>query len=329
MTVRWGILGNANIARAAVAPAIAAAEGNVVAAVGSRSAERARALAEPYGARAYAGYDAVLADPAVDAVYIPLPNHLHCAWTLRALEAGKHVLVEKPFAMDAAEAARMAAAAETHGRHLMEAFMYRFHPRSRRIHQLASGGELGRLSRVRAAFTFPVSADATNQRLFRPEMGGGALLDVGCYGVSVARWLLGEPTAVAAIATIGPSGVDVNFSGVLHYADGAQAVIECGFGATLQQTYTVLGDRAAIECPHDAFIPFENDATFTLRGYDQPVGDVTVIPGVDEYRLMVAHFGAVVAGKAAPAYPPNESVKQMRVLDALATAARRRCTVDL
>jgi predicted dehydrogenase len=323
--VRWGVLGTARIARVCVVPAIVKSGNGVLRAVASRDPAKAQALVDEHRhGVAYGDYAALLKDPEIDAVYIPLPNHLHKEWTLKALEAGKHVLVEKPFAMNAGEAEEMAAAARRRQRLVMEAFMYRFHPRSRHIHQLVEQGALGRLVLIRSAFTFPVKRDGSNERLFLPEMGGGSLWDVGCYGVSVARWLMGgEPVTVSALADYGASGVDLNFVGTLRFSGGALAVIESSFTAALQQTFSVIGEQGAIELPHDAFIPWEKDTTFIMRGTDEELGRLVTLPGADEYRLMIEHFADAIRGSAPLAYPPEESVNQMRVLDALARAARR------
>ncbi len=165
---------------------------------------------------------------------------------------------------------------------------------------------------------------------FKREMGGGALLDVGCYSVSVARWLLGaEPTQLQAEAVYHPSGVDVHFVGLLRFPDSGLATLEASFMSALQQTYTVVGSEGAIELPHDAFIPWEKDTVFTLRNKDQEVGQVHVTPGADEYQLMVEHFTDAVLGKTALDFPPEESVRNMRVLDGLAEAAQNGSTVYL
>jgi predicted dehydrogenase len=299
-------------------------ENGVLQAIASRDLAKAQALvAKHRQGVAYESYAALLEDPEIDAVYIPLPNQLHKEWTINALEAGKHVLVEKPFAMNASEAEAMAGAAQRYGRLLMEAFMYRFHPRSQRIKQLVDEGALGRISLVRSAFTFPVKRDGSNERLFLPEMGGGSLWDVGCYGVSLARWLLSkEPIAVSALADYSEDGVDINFVGTLHFASAVLAVVESSFTAALQQTFSVMGRDMAIELPHDAFIPGEKDATYTLRGANDEQGQIVTIPGADEYQLMIEHFGDAVQGHAQLAYFPRDSVNQMRILDALARAAR-------
>jgi predicted dehydrogenase len=332
--LRWGILGNATIARRCVIPAIGASSNGEAVALGSRSPDTARDVVEASAIpRLYPSYDAVLADPDVDAVYIPLPNHLHRPWTLKALAAGKHVLCEKPLACSAAEAAEMGAAADRHGRLLMEAFMYRFHPRSRRVRDLVTSGAIGRPRLVHTAFCFAMDAQVvaagTAPRL-RPEMGGGALLDLGCYGVSVARWLLGaEPTAVQAMALYHPGGADLATIATLRFGDNALATVEASFVAGLRQTYSVTGGRGSVDLPHDAFIPWEKDAELTVRGPDDERGTREVVPGVDEYRLMVEHFADAAAGRAPLAYPWEESLANIRVLDAIAHAARSGAVVRL
>jgi D-xylose 1-dehydrogenase (NADP+, D-xylono-1,5-lactone-forming) len=322
--VRWGVFGTAQIAKVCVIPAIMKSKNGVLQAVASRDLAKAQALvAKHRQGIAYESYAALLEDPEIDAVYIPLPNQLHKKWTIKALGAGKHVLVEKPFAMNASEAEAMAEAAQHHNRQLMEAFMYRFHPRSQRIKQLVEQGAIGQISLIRSTFTFPVKRDGSNERLFLPEMGGGSLWDVGCYGVSVARWLLcEEPITVSAQAVYSESGVDINFIGTLRFASSALAVVESSFTAALQQTFSVIGESGAIELPHDAFVPWEKDTTFILRGAHDEHGQIVTIPGADEYQLMIEHFADVVQGHAQLAYSPVESVNQMRIMDALARAAR-------
>jgi D-xylose 1-dehydrogenase (NADP+, D-xylono-1,5-lactone-forming) len=321
--VRWGVLGTAQIAKVCVIPAILKSKNGVLQAIASRTLAKAQALVEKHRQGvAYEGYAALLEDPEIDAVYIPLPNQLHKEWTIKALGAGKHVLVEKPFAMNAGEAEAMAEAAQRHDRRLMEAFMYRFHPRSERIKQLVEEGALGKISLIRSAFTFPVKRDGSNERLFLPEVGGGSLWDVGCYGVSVARWLLSEePTAVSAQADYSVEGVDTNFIGTLRFPSGALAVVESSFTAALQQTFSIMGENGAIELPHDAFIPWEKDASFTLRGANDEQGQIVTVPGADEYQLMIEHFTDAVQGHTQLAISPRDSVNQMRILDALARAA--------
>ncbi len=269
--IRWGVMGNATIARVCVIPAIQKSCNGSVHALATRSPVRAQAVAAEHQIdQVYNSYDALLGDPAIDVIYIALPNHLHSPWTVKALKAGKHVLCEKPLACTAKEAMEMASVAEDSGRYLMEAFMYRFHPRSRRIKQLIAEGHIGAPSLVRSAFCFRMGekdrASEKNARL-KPEMGGGALLDVGCYSVSVARWFLGaEPTQVQAQALFHPGGVDIHMVGTLGFGDIALATFEASFISALQQTYSIAGADGVIELPHNAFVPWENDAAFLLRG---------------------------------------------------------------
>ena len=325
--IQWGILGNANIARKCVIGAIQKSRNGAVRALASRNPDKARETQVRHGIPVlYEGYAAVLEDPAVTAVYIPLPNHLHHPWTLKALAAGKHVLCEKPLACDTREARDMAAAANKADRFLMEAFMYRFHPRSKRIKTLVDQGEIGTPRIIRAAFCYPMAHDllesGDNARL-RTEMGGGALLDVGCYGVSLTRWLMNaEPVRVQAQASYHPGGVDWHLIGTLEFGPCRLAVIEASFITALQQTYSVVGARGAIDLPHDAFIPWEKDAVFTHRRQDEETGTRHRLKGADEYQLMVEHFADVVLGEDQAAYSPQESIANMRVLEALARAAR-------
>ena len=327
-------MGNATIARKCVIPAIGKSRNGTLHALATRSpVEAAQVVADNRIEQVYDSYEALLVDPQIDLVYIPLPNHLHHPWTIKALEAGKHVLCEKPLACNAREAREMAAAAEDTGHLLMEAFMYRFHPRSQRIKQLVADGAIGSPRLVRSAFCFRMRdsewRDPPNVRL-NPAMGGGALLDVGCYSVSVARWLLGaEPVQAQAQAEYDPGGVDVNMIGSLGFADKALACFEASFVTALQQTYCISGSDGAIELPHNAFVPWENEAVFYVRGPDQETGEKHIVPGADEYQLMVEHFADAAMGQTALMFSTADSIENMRVLDALAQAARTGQTVKL
>jgi xylose dehydrogenase (NAD/NADP) len=327
--IRWGILGGARIARLCVIPALNRSRNGEIGRLGCRSEERGQTLARQHGIPlTCCRYEEVIEDPHIDAIYVPLPNHLHKEWTLRAIQAGKHVLCEKPMAVNAEDARCMAQAAKDRGVYLMEALMYRFHPRSRRIKELIDQGAIGEPKLIRVAFCFlhPDPSDARFQR----ELGGGALLDVGTYGVSLARWILSaEPESVQACAEYGPTGVDVTIIGLLRFPGGCLATVEASFMSALQQTFSIIGSGGAIDLPHDAFIPWEKEAIFHLRGTEEEKGKLETVPGADQYRLMVEHFSdRVLTGKALD-FPPEESVANMRVLDALACSARERRAVDL
>ncbi|MDH4205236.1 MAG: Gfo/Idh/MocA family oxidoreductase [Desulfobacteraceae bacterium] len=325
-SIKWGILGNATIARKCVIPAIFNSVNGSVHALATQNIKKAEALAGKYNiTQLYSKYESVIEDKQVDIVYIPLPNHLHKKWTIRALEAGKHVLCEKPLACNTAEAMEMAEIASKKDLHLMEALMYRFHPRSRTIHQMVSQGKIGTPRLVRTSFCFHMEEHILkkkeNARL--KKRGGGALLDVGCYGVSVARWMMGEdPESVQSTAHFNSEGVDIHTVGVLHFRNSGLATIEASFISSLQQTYTIVGEDGSIELPHNAFIPWEKDATYVHRGRHEEIGRQEVIPGADEYRLMVEHFSDVIIHGSSPLIQIHDSIQNMRVLDALAKSAR-------
>jgi len=288
----WGVLGAAHIARRAVLEAIAASRNGRVVAMASRDPRRAREMLAPYPeARVHDSYESLLADPRVDLVYNPLPNSLHREWTLRALEEGKHVLCEKPIALNAREAEEMAAAASATGKHLMEAFMYRFHPAMR---ELVAGSR--NAIHVEASFGFKVR-DAADIRV-QPAMGGGALLDVGCYTVSVARWILGEPDQIVARSVI-RNGVDTTTSALLHFPGGPTAATWCSLESAEVQEVMVI-------TPDDVL-----RRTQAFNSRDE----------VDPYRLMVESFADSVIHDRPVAIPLSESIANMRVLDRIAESA--------
>jgi xylose dehydrogenase (NAD/NADP) len=325
-SIRWGIIGNATIARKCVIPAIFNSANGRIQALASRNPKKAEALATKYNIpQLYSHYGSVIEDKQVDAVYVPLPNHLHKEWTIKALEAGKHVLCEKPLACNAAEAMEMAQVASKNGLHLMEALMYRFHPRSRVIHQMVSRGKIGALRLVHVSFCFHIEEEILkkkeNARL--KKKGGGALLDVGCYGVSVARWMMGEnPESVQATAHFNSEGVDIHAAGVLHFRNKGLATFEASFISALQQTFSIVGEAGSFELPHNSFIPWEKDVTYVYRGRNEEIGKQEVVPGSDEYRLMVEHFSDVIIRGISPWLETTDSIQNMRVLDALAESAR-------
>ncbi len=287
------MLGAAGIADSDVMPAISASSNGRLVAVASRDPERARAIASRHSVPVVSPtYEALLQEPEVDAVYIPLHHSAHKEWALRAAAAGKHVLCEKPLGMNAAEAEAMGAGAEKAGVLLMEAFMYRFHPRPR---DFVAG--LRDAMYVNATFGFTLQ-DPANFRL-RRELGGGALLDVGCYTVSVARWILGEPVGVAASARRnGVDEVDMTVSALLQFAGGATASVWASFEGPEEQELTVVtkGGRERLERPFSSMEP-------------------------NPYQLMVESFGASVLAGQPVALPVSDSVANMKVLDWIAAAA--------
>lgn len=317
--VRWGVISTANIGRRAVLPAIKYANNSELVAVGSRTLEAAQAFANELSIpRAYGSYEELLADPEIDAVYIPLPNSMHCEWTIKAAEAGKHILCEKPLALNAAECAEMEAAAQQHSVLLMEAFMYRFHPQTQRVLELLQGGEIGALRLLHATFTFRV-ANPANIRL-QADLGGGSLMDVGCYCVNVSRTLFeAEPVEVQAFAAWSEGGVDEQMVAHLHFDENRFAQFDCALALTRREAYQVIGTEGQIGVPA-AFLPGRSDTTLQIQTAHSERAET--VPGVDEYQLMVEHFAACVLGQATLRYPPSEAAANMRVIEALYRSAR-------
>ena len=316
--LRWGVLGVAGIALKAVIPAIQRSANGRLLAIASRTRERAAESAGRLGIpRAYGSYEAMLADPEVEAVYIPLPNSMHREWTLRCAEAGKHVLCEKPLALTAANAEEMIAACRRHGVVLMEAFMYRFHPRTLRVAELAAQGALGEIRLVRASFTFRVRSP-DNIRL-NPDLGGGSLYDVGCYGVNVSRMLLGEPTTAFAFGRIGAGGVDEVLGAVLRFEGDRVAVVDCGLTLSRREEVEVVGDGGRLVVP-TAFLPGVADAE--LHMFVDQERKVLTVPGVDQYQVMVEQFAEVARGDAPLLLPPEDAVANLRAIEALLRSLR-------
>ena len=318
--VRWGVLSTANIGRAAVIPAIHRARNSTLIAVASRAGERARAFAEANRIpQAYDSYDALLAADDIDAVYIPLPNSMHKEWAIKAMEAGKHVLCEKPLALDADECMAMDAAAQEAGVLLMEAFMYRFHPRTERVQAIVRSGLLGEVKLVRASFSFRVTNPANIR--FRADLGGGALMDVGCYCVNIGRTLAeAEPVEAQAFAMWSASGVDEQLLGTLRFANGMAVQFDCALTLARREMYEVIGTDGVLEVPA-AFLPGTGDTSIIVnRGRHGT--DVEHIGGVDEYQLMVEHFADCVLHGHAPRYPASEAAANMRAMAALIRSAR-------
>ena len=298
----------------------ASRNGHVVA-VASRDLNRAQTFAREFNLpRAYGSYEALLADPEVDAVYIPLPNHLHHPWTLRALAAGKHVLCEKPLALTSREAEEMAAAARSHNRVIMEAVMYRFHPRMEEAQRLVASGAIGVPQVVRSTFTFHFY-DPADYR-YRREMGGGALLDVGVYCITAARMMLaGDPVFAAARGVWDPTtGVDVTEAVVLGFPEGRMATFVSSFALDPHASIEVLGTegRMFLEEP---WVP--GDRAWPIVIHRQGREEHIPTPAADHYRLMVEHFGDAVMGRVPLRYPPEDAIATLRVVEMIREAMER------
>jgi xylose dehydrogenase (NAD/NADP) len=286
-----------------------------VVAVASRDRAGAERYAREQGIeRAHAGYDALIADPEVDVVYISLPNSLHLEWTVRALEAGKHVLCEKPLGRRAADVEAAFGVAAREDRLLMEAFMFRHNPQTRRLTELVTDGAVGRVRMVRAAFSF-VAADPGNVRL-RTALDGGALMDVGCYCVSGARLIAGEPQRVSAEQALGGDGVDVAFAATMRLQDDVLAHFDAGLALATRDELEVVGDEGALflDDPWHCRTP-----VIELRRE----GGVEWIEleAVDSYRLEAENMSAAIRGEAPQLLGREDAVGQARAIEALYESA--------
>ena len=309
--MRLGLLSTANINRLVLAGARASDEVDVVA-VASRDEARAHAYAAEHGiARAYGSYEALFADSEIDAVYISLPNSLHVDWSVRAVEAGKHVLCEKPLSRRPEEVERAFDAAERAGRVLAEAFMYRHHSQTKRMADLVRDGTVGELRAIRAAFSFPL-ADLENVRM-RPELDGGALMDVGCYCVSGARLLAGEPERVHGEQLLGPTGVDTTFGGVLRFPGDVVAVFHASMDLPFRQELEVLGSEGTLLVQ----APWRID----LGGQVLLRGEPVDVPQADAYRLELEDLAAAIRGEREPLLGRDDALGQARVIEALYRSA--------
>ncbi|MGH2618982.1 MAG: Gfo/Idh/MocA family protein [Anaerolineales bacterium] len=318
--VRWGVLSTSKFGTEIAIPAMQQGKYSEVLAIASRDLGKAQAMAQSLGIpKAYGSYEELLADPEVEAVYNPLPNHLHVPWSIRALEAGKHVLCEKPIARTAIEAGELLAAAEAHpGLQVMEGFMYRFHPQWDRVRALVQEGTIGELRSVHTNFSFfnENPADIRN----RAEVGGGGLLDIGCYAISVSRWLFAaEPRRVLATLELDPRfGTDRQATAILEFDRGTGTFTVATQLASYQRV-SVLGTRGWIEVE----IPFNPPPDQPSRVLYRSGGEVIeiVVDAADQDAIQADRFSEAVLGLRPLATPLSDAVTNTRVIDAVFASA--------
>lgn len=316
--IRWGILGTARINRRVI-PAMRLAKRSELIAVASRDRHRAEAYAHEWSVpRAVSGYDTLLSDRSINAVYIPLPNSQHVEWTLNAIEAGKHVLCEKPIALNAADVDRIAAAAAAKGVVVEEGFMYRHEPMTARVAQLIGSGAIGSIRAIVSGFTFTLE-QGPNVRL-QPALGGGALWDVGCYPVTYAQLLLGhEPKMAFGSAVWHASGVDEEFMGMLRFEGGATVNVYAGFRAPYRTWLEVLGSDGALTVPN----PFRPGPIETLELERNGKMERIEVKGSDEIFVReIEDFEASVLDQAPTVVSLAESRRTVTTLRALYASAR-------
>jgi predicted dehydrogenase len=324
--VRWGVLGVARIATEKVIPATQAGRYSEVTAIASRDLARARAAAERLRIpTAYGAYEHLIADPDVDAIYNPLPNHLHVPWSIRAAEAGKHVLCEKPVGLDAGEAAQLIAARDRTGVKIQEAFMVHTHPQWTTAVDLVQSGRIGTVRSIVGAFSFSL-ADPANVRTVA-EWGGGGLLDLGCYLVHTARWMLGrEPERVMCTMEIDPkTRIDRMASMILEFEGPVHVTGTCSMYQTNYQRIQVLGTdgRVEIEVPFNA--PVGGPCRIFLGDGADPTGAAAAtieIPACNQYTIQADLFSRAILDETDVALPLEDSLANMRVLDALVRSSK-------
>ncbi len=314
MGLRLGLLSTARINDKILAGA-APAEGVDVVAVAGRDPARTQAYAREKGIdRALDGYNALLADPDVDAVYVSLPNGMHVEWAIAALQAGKHVLCEKPLTRRAADAARAFDAADAAGRVLMEAFMWRHGAQTARFAELVGSGAVGELRLVRASFSFPLTREG-DPRL-SAALEGGALMDVGCYCVSGARLLAGEPREVAAVQVTNAEGVDTRLAGVLQHDGGVLTTFDCGLDLPDRAQLEAVGAQGVLR----ASSPWHCRDEWLELDRGGEVERIALEPA-DSYRRQLENFAAAIRGDAAPLLGRADAIGQARAIEALYASA--------
>jgi len=312
--VKWGIVSTADINRKVIPGAKASPQVELVG-VASRTQERADAYAQEWGIpRAYGSYDALLADPEIEAVYISLPNTLHCEWSIRAVEAGKHVLCEKPLTRHADEAKEAFDAADRAGRLLSEAFMYRHNPQTAKLKQLVAVGAVGELRLIRSAFSYALF-DEQNIRL-RTDLEGGALMDVGCYNVSGSRLLGGEPERVWGEAWFGPTGTDWVFTGTLRFPGDVLATFDCGTALTNRDELEAIGSEGSLFLDD----PWHGNKPVIEVRRDGGVERIE-LEHADSYRLELENLCAAIRGEGELLLGRDDALGQARTLEALHESA--------
>src|ERR1700693_1383640 len=321
----WGVLGVAKIATAKVIPAMQKGEWSEVVAIASRDLNKAKTAAGKLGIRkAFGSYEELLSDPEIEAIYNPLPNHLHVPWSIRAAEAGKHVLCEKPIAMSVAECRTLIAARDHTGVKIGEAFMVRTHPQWLHARELAHSGEIGELRAVLGAFSY-FNRDGANIRNI-PEFGGGAIMDIGCYPIQIARFLFGrEPETAAAVIDRDPQMQTDRLSSVVLGFPSGHCVFTCSTQLVPYQRIQILGTkgRIEIEVPFNPS-PDRKTRLFVDNGADLWGSGMRIVefPACDQYTIQGDLFSQAVRGRADVPTPLEDSIANMAVIEAVFESAK-------
>ena len=324
--IRWGVLGYARIARDSVMPAIQRAGNSELLALASRDEAKLTEARVRFGlGKIHVGYEALLRDPEIDAVYLPLPNSQHREWAIRAAGHGKHILCEKPLGLNAAECRDMIAAATQHRVLLMEAFMYRYTDRTAQVREVLRSGVLGEIRFINASFRFPLNRPDSIK--LKPELGGGALYDVGCYPVNfiglVADEIAGRPGSGVALPgsvsaqCVRAGGIDLIFSALLKYPSGLLAAAHCGFNSQKRIFAEIVGTQGMLEIP-DTYFDHPGELTLTLGEERRTIP----VAACERYRLEVEDFADAILRQRAPQFSLAESLRNAEVMDRLFAAAK-------
>lgn len=326
--VRWGVLGTAEIARTQVIPAILRSCNAEIVGIVSRS-EKAKAAASSLSVpNYYESYEELLRDQKIEAVYIPLPNHLHKKWVIEAAKYGKHVLVEKPAALTAKETQEMIGFCREKNVKFMEAFMYQFHPQHERVQEIISSGEIGEIKYMRASFSFYLEDREENIRM-KKDMGGGSIYDIGCYCIHAIRNVLSsEPIEVEAYAEVVPStGVDLSAIVHMKLENGLRVVFDCSFDMAFRQEYEVVGTNGRITVPA-AFRPDVNGNDGVINIQSERGNRSEKVAG-DQYKNQIEHFSQAILGNSEPSYQVENTLQNMRIIDACYQSIESKQTVKI
>ena len=320
--IKWGIISTAKIGRKKVIPGIQKSDLCEVVAISSRNQENAAAVAQQLNIpKAYGSYEALLADDSIDAIYNPLPNHLHIEWTIKAMKAGMHVLCEKPIGLNVLEAQKLLEATYQHPNlKIMEAFMYRFHPQWQKVKKLVQSNAIGEVKVVQSFFSY-FNADPTNVRN-QADIGGGGLMDIGCYNVSFPRFIFEEePKRVVGLMEIDPNfKTDRITSGLLAFSDGKSATFTCSTQLMSYQKCLIMGTKGYIEMEIPVNAPADKPTRIKLVSGNE-TNEIS-FNAVDQYTLQATVFAKSILQNEPVPTPLEDAIGNMRVIDALVSSAQ-------
>jgi D-xylose 1-dehydrogenase (NADP+, D-xylono-1,5-lactone-forming) len=330
--VKWGIMSTANIAKKALIPALqncGNAEITAIASISGKAEEAAKEFSIP---KAYQSYEELLDDPEIQAVYIPLPNTMHKEWVRKAAEKGKHVLCEKPAALNAEDVEEMAEACRSNNVLFMEAFMYQFHPQHQRVRELIAEGAIGEVRHMRSAFTFKLDFERNKQNIrLNKGLGGGSIWDVGCYCIHSTRYILGqEPIEAYVKASVQEEfDVDTKASGLLTFEKGVTASFECGFDQPMRDCYEVSGTKGTIKVPFAYRSDRFPGGEVRISILDEKGTEKTEVLKGNQYEIQTNHFSQCILNNEQPVYSPEDTIRNIKVIQACYGSLEKNAPVQI